>query len=895
MSSEKNDVLCVGLLNELKRLSALLAKGDDDPVFNIEKNASCYQKYHELNRLERSLDQYAGKRGALLYVGFLGHFSSGKSSTIVTLLQQSDLSYDRLTGLHPTDKAVTLITHPCNSGNLIGAHRRGELAVGSSLVENDLLLEKVVVDTPGTGDPSVIEEMVRDFLPICDRLIYIFSAAIPFDDTDIPILERAKSALPFIPMKFIVTRADEFRKDPLMALSPENIDSARVDVFVSELIARLSSAVTGLDVSPDDILIIDNITSHNAQKLAEFVLSTDEYDRNATSALHSHKIAYYFRSASEIRQFFVSYLKEKISALDLLLTTAQNNHISFQDVVTMANSRLTESWTKQERALLQVQQDQADWVDKLDAKDDLPSSILEADKVAQKQVALRDTISFWADSAATTVCNSMRSSLSGILSSHVASLHNNLVASKDPDSESLTPCVVEQPDHVNMPESAMNVPRAVVSSVRQVSLEAIELIQRHAAVIGESAKRLGDTVSEGRLVSTIEHTLEISISQLGAMVEDFLHSVSVYRSAILAVNARELAERAGIVSAIEQVERVQISEEKKALWIDVTVDRILPNRKTSVKQCESSLAKVLDNLLLVQKDARRLSNIEVPVPLQIRIEESLTLSQLDRDGKIFQAIQEAINGFNEACSEHFVVLNSEREKSLEEIREDLRQRLRSIRKSRLRRLRRYTFSGLIVGLLGYLAFHFWKQPFQGNLAAIVLVGLAANALTSLMAWLLGRATDKSETKTSEWKDTHSKASREITVRLLLAHKKLESWSFIDNLQPKLKSEIASYWLSESEDILKQNVTLPLEKHYEILRATASGLEASKAEYGSAASELVSALSANYKRTSDNLDALKDVSAQIREQAIEPSFSLLQTRGKQLSDRLAELQSIELTP
>ena len=37
-------------------------------------------------------------------------------------------------------------------------------------MENSVLNQRVVVDTPGTGDPSVLEEMVRDFLPICDRL-----------------------------------------------------------------------------------------------------------------------------------------------------------------------------------------------------------------------------------------------------------------------------------------------------------------------------------------------------------------------------------------------------------------------------------------------------------------------------------------------------------------------------------------------------------------------------------------------------------------------------------------------------------------------------------------------------------------------------------------------------
>jgi predicted nucleic acid-binding Zn-ribbon protein len=829
-----------------------------------------------------------------MYVGFLGHFSSGKSSTINSLLKNIDIPYQRLTGLHPTDRAVTLITHPSHSSDLIGTHKRGDLEVGSSLVDNDLLKQRVVVDTPGSGDPSVIEEMVRDFLPICDRLVYVLCAAIPLDRTDLPILEKTKRDLPFIPMTFVVTRADEFRRDLVRPLSEENFDRAKADMFVSELISRLANAVVGLSITQEDVLLVDNITDFNTDKLADFVFSAPDVKHDTGTTIHTHKIAYYARSGKIIRDFFMSYLKDKIAALDMLLTTARNNHSHYQEKVTMANSRLTESWIDKQRVLATKRTGQTEWVRDLETCNDLPSSISGATPLMQGMAQLRKTIEFWADSAALNVCRSLKGKLSAQLHWHMSSLYDQVVRSKEPDSVPLHPFIIDNPRKAGLLDHAVEVPLAVASDIRQIPDSTTRFLRDCAAHIAESGRRLDDSLSDRRLVITMEKTLEESIQQLRGMLDDFFQSVQVYRSGILSLNARELAEKAGIVQAIEEVEKAEIPEDKRKSWLTLTVERIFPERMVILERCDKKLDEIHDKLTPVHNEAKRLRTIETPMNLGPNVEDALALSRPGRDNQLLQVVQSAIDNFNETCSSLFERLNDERESLLNERRDALKQRIKTVMRRRLRRLCRYAAFGSVVGLLTYLAFFFWKEPFQQNWTTVVFVGVLANGFFAFLLWLIGWITDKSKTEIEEQNTQHVAVSREITEELLKSNKDIRDWVFIDNLRSTIKAVISGQWTSAAEDIVKQNVTQPFEKPYERLKSISSVLETARNEYIAAADELTSSLTACYQRSDDNLKALEEVSAGIRQQAIEPSFSMLQECSDQLRRALEDLQAVEFS-
>lgn len=296
-------MLCESIINSINSIGNLVSHPSNQSVFELQSDPASNSRHNELLSLQRSLEQYSGRNQTLSYFGFLGHFSSGKSATINSVMNAKI----RSTGPNPTDTAITLIAHNDNADTLIGTHRRGEIAVGTQLLDDPRLLSTVLVDTPGSGDPTLVEELVRDFLPFCDTLVYVLSAAAPLDNSDLPTLKKASEDLGFIPIKLVCTRADEFRKDKSVILSEENFDSDAANQFLIDLSRRLKLSIPGLNVSPEEMLLLDNQSGHNVEILQNIIF--ENLGGGATSAqqLHTHKVNYYANAARAIRDFYIQH------------------------------------------------------------------------------------------------------------------------------------------------------------------------------------------------------------------------------------------------------------------------------------------------------------------------------------------------------------------------------------------------------------------------------------------------------------------------------------------------------------------------------------------------------------------------------------------------------------
>src|SRR5438105_2366244 len=117
------------ILQGLKTLGELLEMPIARDALDVSKNAKTAKYYEILKRLRRSLQQYLERNGDLFYVGFLGHFSAGKSSTINSLLNSWKTKDERITDLHPTDTTITLKTKQKNSPSLLGIVREGHVTI----------------------------------------------------------------------------------------------------------------------------------------------------------------------------------------------------------------------------------------------------------------------------------------------------------------------------------------------------------------------------------------------------------------------------------------------------------------------------------------------------------------------------------------------------------------------------------------------------------------------------------------------------------------------------------------------------------------------------------------------------------------------------------------------
>jgi predicted GTPase len=329
----------------LKKLQDLLGNPVAMSALELGKNAKAAAQYSILKRLSKSLLQYIERDGALFYVGLIGHFSAGKTSTINSLLETWKTEFERKTDFHPTDKTITLITREKNADSLLGVIREGHVPIRLQKIESPILDQIVLVDTPGTGDPEFFEEVARDFLPICDVILFLFSAASPLDASDVPLLKELHSRLPFIPLHFVVTRADELRLDADRSLSEANFDTTKAAHFLDSAVSRVNALLAPRVYQSSSFTLIDNRSKFRLGQLRTFIHNKcDASNPQAHISMHMNKLQFYLEGARELREFFAGILDHKLGEVSRIVDAAARNIARYQEFVQISNSNLTKTW-----------------------------------------------------------------------------------------------------------------------------------------------------------------------------------------------------------------------------------------------------------------------------------------------------------------------------------------------------------------------------------------------------------------------------------------------------------------------------------------------------------------------------------------------------------------------
>ena len=207
----------VGALDNPKSLSILNIDEDllDSPATTLEYLERC-RAWTQLRNISKSIPNLLSQSDSIALVGFLGHFSSGKSSLINALLGIStdqNPGYKRDVGLHPTDTGITLISHR-DHAHLI--RKSAYTTIDAVDVVHGPALEflehATLVDTPGLGNEAAEHEAVTRFLHLCHVLVITIDGRRPFadKDKDFELLDRAFNRLSEVPKIIVVTSAEEF-------------------------------------------------------------------------------------------------------------------------------------------------------------------------------------------------------------------------------------------------------------------------------------------------------------------------------------------------------------------------------------------------------------------------------------------------------------------------------------------------------------------------------------------------------------------------------------------------------------------------------------------------------------------------------------------------------------
>lgn len=281
--------------------------------------------WSQLEKIISSLSDLRSHKHGLAYVGFLGHFTSGKSSMINAIVEDPG---QRRADRNPTDTTITLICHPKNipqlRENTFTSIDGININAGPSI---DLLKDIVLVDTPGLGNEAAEHDMSEMFLHLCHVIIVAIDGRVPLADTagNLALLDKAVNRLGDVPKIFAVTKAVEFLSNRKGDFET-HWDQTAADKFWLGVKSRMTSdsRFIGASKNIDDIpvVFVDSLDGYNISTLIDMFVPIihDESQRPRTYAA---QVKYVVQIALESMKVFNAYLNERLENLSSLHSQAK--------------------------------------------------------------------------------------------------------------------------------------------------------------------------------------------------------------------------------------------------------------------------------------------------------------------------------------------------------------------------------------------------------------------------------------------------------------------------------------------------------------------------------------------------------------------------------------------
>lgn len=362
-----------------------------DPKKSTESsliNSHMAEQEIRLKEFNDSIEKLGEHQNQLFYLAFLGHFSAGKSSTINSLLPKAQRSQ----GANPTDREITLIASTRDKDKLIQLKRAGKTNITAQFLNVAFLDNLVIIDTPGKGDPEQLGVIVSDFLPVCDAIFYIMSAASPFSDVDATFLKKLVRELDFLRIQFVITRGDEFVKPNMSLSDPSNFDKHGFNEEMIQLEERINSVLPELKFQASKVVVIDNKAEYGIEDLR------DEIDRIRISIdfdeLRTKKIEFFRNGFETIKQRFGNHLQPRVKRAYEFNKDFAEFLLKLSQIKKQEKQRIEEDWKKYVNKIRELQPERVfHQTEEFEFLEDSKSTSRDIEEIAEKtQESINKTI-----------------------------------------------------------------------------------------------------------------------------------------------------------------------------------------------------------------------------------------------------------------------------------------------------------------------------------------------------------------------------------------------------------------------------------------------------------------------------------------------------------------------
>ena len=736
-----SDMEAAAIASGLAELQALLGTHVAINSLELGKNAAAEREFDVLRRLNKSLTQYLERNGSLFYVGVLGHFSAGKSSTINSLLGLWTTPYERDTALNPTDQVITLITREENASSLLGVIKEGHVTIRLQSVDSPLLNEIVLVDTPGTGDPQFLTEVARDFLPICDLIIFLFSAASPLDKSDVPLLDELHKRLPFVPVHFVVTRADELRINSDLPLDESNFDSQKTEGFLSAVVTRVNHLLAPQVYLSSNFSFIDNKSQFRIEQLKRLLeAKCNSSNPQVHVSMHINKLYYYRSSSKALRVFFSGILQKKLDEISKIVETAERNIDKFQKLVQISNSNLTRTWMEHAATIDSAASRATANVRPLAP---LPQQYSGFSLISVKRSDLMQQLGHSAKFHAGSVVSDQKTSITGLLQEHLYQVQNSITQIRLGDLSADSNSAIKVP---SIPPPGLKEARSGASlhrEGRELREAEAEALRESAADLRRSLSALNDQLGQRLPLAVAEQSLEAATTSLKADLDQFFQNIELYRSGVFSHATKESISTLGIGAQLDALE-TEFTEDDKEGFADTASNDLFPGAREFVESTSEAAIKVSKKSLEISDEARLL-RVDHPEDNSAGVVDAIEAAKGTLRSDLQSSLQNEVDRFCSGLSVAFANLIVQAKLHFDSVQELVRRR----------RIKKYALVTLVTAMCfagSSLFYHHAGFPSPSTMWGEALLNLSCGLLLELGVLAVTKALENAPKMLAETQD-----------------------------------------------------------------------------------------------------------------------------------------------
>lgn len=856
------EIQIASLLERARVLKTLIEGPLENKVLEVELNSQSYTNKELLLRLIRSLDQYVNKKDHLIYLGFLGHYSSGKSSTINNLFGLLNTDKERSVGLNPTDKAITLLTSSKNSNDLIFMTRESSIVpVRTDLLDQLEFPNVVIADTPGSGDPQVVNEMIQDFLPICDYILYFIPSTNPMDQADLPLLEQKTHRLSFIPLKFVITRTDEFRLDKTKPITSDNINIPKKDQFIGQLISRIKEIIKTDKLSLEDFIFIDNEYNYGLADLKSQIKKWSEsIDSETAINIHSAKVLYYKSSFETILKYFISILNGKLERSKDFLKAANENIKRFDKSIELNNEKLKTLWARSDVTFRDALAEETRRLNEQKIKLN-PHPIANGDLTSGERRYIKSSI------------DDIVKGYSGFLiSEHNISLRSQIREVKKIIHHAISDGIILTgnispffPGVITLNSSSQNLDvdfSKLNEYLKGYQKKATEYVKDRRAFVRTKIITVKGVLSQQSLVSAITSLYQDGKKIISENFDQYFEKVNMYRSAVTSRNTKESIEKLRIGTQLDDLED-DFSDEY------MTKNKQRANETVYFSNEQKIAAYMRDSEVIDRMLGEMRNTLD-----DLNLNPSVQLPALEREPVDVSTISNSLR--NQAQIEVNKIYQKKLSSVLEQHDAHYQQyeiNSRNLRKERKSRIFRWCGIVTVFAILTYLALRFSQIIKPNSLTLDVLITIATATFFNGLTYLYGIL------KLDIKRIVSSKKQEFIAQQRSFLHREFNE-DFWDELVKKgidikdVQSSLLSTAVTQKMNsglIAIDSAYQPILDHIQKMN---DDVIAQIIQYQSISEVFYTQHSAIFKSVDDNISEIDSITKRIKQTAIKPSFDLI---------------------